>query len=294
MALDMSAPGRKIGPLVHSYGWRDVILYALSVGAGFDDFEYVYEKGLKVIPSFSVATVFDFFWEAARSANINSAGILHGEQEIIFHDAIPTSGSFTTEGTITDYFDKGPKGALIRAESRTVHSNGRAVFTNVMTLFGRLDGGFGGTAGPARSPAFPDRNADYAVDALPSPNQPLLYRLTGDYFPLHADHSFAAQSGFEKPIMHGMCTFGYACLALVRCLIPGKPESARRISCRFARPLYPGEPIRILIWKAEADRALWRVVHAASGHTVIDNGEFSFFEQDATGTEASVITGVRR
>ncbi len=276
MALDMSAPGRKIGPLVHSYTWRNVILYALSVGAGFNEFEYVYEKGLKVIPTFSVATIFDFFWEVTKSANINTAGILHGEQEIIFHETIPTSGTFTTEGTITNYYDKAAKGALIRAESKTAHSNSRTVFTNVMTLFGKLDGGFGGEAGSSKKTAFPDRNADYIVDALPSPNQPLLYRLTGDYFPLHADPSFASQSGFEKPIMHGMCTFGYACRILIRTLIPGKPEGVKKIACRFARPLYPGEQIKVLIWKTGPDQAQWRVVHSATGYPVIDNGTFFY------------------
>jgi acyl dehydratase len=276
MALDMSAPGRKIGPIVRDYNWKDVILYALAVGAGFDEFQYVYEKDLRVIPSFSVAAIFDFFWEAAQSAGINVEGVLHGEQEIFFHEPIPVGGTLTTEGAITDYLDKGAKGALIRAESKTVHSGGKILYTNVMTLFSRLDGGWGGKAGTPRSFSFPTRDPDYAVPALPSATQPLLYRLTGDYFPLHADPAFAAKSGFEKPIMHGMCTFGFACRALVGRLIPGKPEMTKYISCRFARPLYPGEPIRTLIWRIEKNRALWRVVHAVSGQSIIDHGLFDY------------------
>jgi acyl dehydratase len=111
---------------------------------------------------------------------------------------------------------------------------------------------------------------------LPRPEQPLLYRLTGDFFALHVDPDFAKASGFEKPIMHGLCTFGFACRALMKSLIPGEPERTTRIACRFTRPLYPGEPIRTLIWKTEEGKALWRVLHAGTSQTLIDNGEFEY------------------
>jgi acyl dehydratase len=276
MTLDMAACGRKIGPLIRNYDWKDVILYALSVGAGFDEFSYVYEKNLKVIPSFSVAAIFDFFWAVASSAGVSPEGVLHGEQEILFYEPVPAEGILTTEGTITDYFDKGSKGALIRAESSTRHSDGKILYKNIMTLFSRRDGGFGGAPGVIRSFSFPERHPDYVVDARTSPSQPLLYRLTGDFFPLHADPEFAAKAGFAKPIMHGMCTFGFACRALIGSLIPGKPEMTKHISCRFAQPLYPGEPIRTLIWKDEENRALWCVVHGISGRVIIDRGIFAY------------------
>jgi acyl dehydratase len=263
MALDITAIGRPIGPIVRAYDWKDVILYALSVGAGFDELHYTWEKDLKVIPTFSVATIFDFFWAVAKNSRLNPGGALHGEQEILFHSPIPTSGTLTTNGTITNYFDKGKKGAVIRGESVTFH-------------FSRLDGGFGGEEGSSRIVEFPGRSSDFTVDALPSPNQPLLYRLTGDFFALHVDPDFAKASGFEKPIMHGLCTFGFACRALTKSLIAGEPERATRIACRFTRPLYPGEPIRTLIWKTDEGRALWRVIHAGTGQTVIDSGEFEY------------------
>ena len=122
MALNMDAIGKKIGPMKKDYTWKDVVLYAIGVGAGVDELDYTYEKNLKVIPSFSIAAIFDFLGQVGAASNMNLAGILHGEQELIFHNPIPTSGTLTTEGKITHYYDKGPKGALVVAESDTVHA----------------------------------------------------------------------------------------------------------------------------------------------------------------------------
>jgi len=278
MALDMEAIGKKIGPHKKDYDWRDVILYAMGVGAGFDELDYTYEKNLKVIPSFSIAAIFNFLGEVGISSNMNLAGLLHGEQDLIFHNPIPVSGTLSTEGQITHYYDKGPKGALVVAESDTWHSNGKKLFTNIITLFARLDGGFGGADAPGSAVEFPERAADFAVDAAPSVNQPLLYRLSGDVFPLHADPEFARRVGFEKPIMHGLCTHGFACRALMGILTPGRPELVRRFACRFSAPLYPGDPLKTLIWKMQEGRALWRTVNARTGETVIDNGIFEYGE----------------
>ncbi|MHB8830180.1 MAG: SDR family NAD(P)-dependent oxidoreductase [Syntrophales bacterium] len=278
MALDMDAIGKKLGPHKKDYDWRDVILYAMGVGAGFDELDYTYEKNLKVIPSFSIAAIFNFLSEVGIASNMNLAGLLHGEQDLIFHNPIPVSGTLSTEGQITHYYDKGPKGALVVAESDTWHSNGKKLFTNIITLFARLDGGFGGEDAPRNVFEFPERAADFTVDAAPSVNQPLLYRLSGDVFPLHADPEFARRVGFEKPIMHGLCTHGFACRALMGALTPGKPELVRRFACRFSTPLYPGDPLKTLIWKMQEGRALWRTINARTGETVIDNGIFEYGE----------------
>ncbi len=155
MALNMDAIGKKIGPLTKNYDWKDVILYALGVGAGVDELDYTYEKNLKVIPSFSIAAIFDFLGQVGVASNVNLAGILHGEQELIFHNPIPTSGTLTTEGTVAHYYDKGPKGALVVGESETYHSNGKRLFTNISTVFARLDGGFGGPTPPRGSSSSP-------------------------------------------------------------------------------------------------------------------------------------------
>jgi NAD(P)-dependent dehydrogenase (short-subunit alcohol dehydrogenase family)/acyl dehydratase len=278
MALDMNAIGRKIGPIIKDYDWKDVILYAIGVGSGSNELEYTYEKNLKVIPSFSIAAIFDFLGAAGVASNMNLAGLLHGEQDLIFHSPIPVSGTLITEGKLTHYYDKGSKGALVVAESDTFHSNGKKLFTNIITLFARLDGSFGGEKAPQSVVDFPDREADFTVTATPSVDQPLLYRLSGDIFQLHVDPEFAKMAGFKRPIMHGLCTHGFACRALMQSLTPGKPELVRRFACRFSHPLYPGDPIKTLIWKTGEGRAVWRTINAKSGKIVIDNGIFEYGE----------------
>ncbi len=277
MALNIDAIGKKIGPFTKDYTWKDTVLYALGVGAGFSDLDYCYEKDLKVIPSFAITTIYDLMPELATTSNVNLVGILHGEHEIIFHNPIPAEGTLSTEGSITHYYDKGKdKGALIIAEFETQHSNGTKLFTGIATVFARLDGGFGGDDAPKKQIHFPDREPDFVVEAAPIPDQPLIFRLSGDTFQLHVDSEFAKMAGFEKPIMHGLCTHGYACRALIETLIPGEPQKVRRLDCRFKRPLYPGVPIKTLIWKIDAGKALWRVINAESAEVVMDNGIFEY------------------
>jgi NAD(P)-dependent dehydrogenase (short-subunit alcohol dehydrogenase family)/acyl dehydratase len=279
VALNLDAIGRKIGPCKKNYTWKDTALYALGVGAGFADLDYCYEKGLKVIPSFAITTLYDLVPELAEASNVNLAGILHGEHEIIFHNPIPPEGTLSTEGAITHYYDKGKdKGALIVAEFETRHSNGTRLFNSIATVFARLDGGFGGEDAPEKKIVFPDRKSDFTVEATPTADQPLLFRLSGDLFELHVDGEFAKMAGFERPIMHGLCTHGYACRALIAALIPGEPHKVRRLDCRFKQPLYPGQPIKTLIWKIDDGKALWRVINAASGEVVMDNGVFEYGE----------------
>ncbi len=277
MALNLDAVGEKIGPISKDYTWKDAVLYALGVGAGFSDLHYCYEKDLKVIPSFAITTLYESMPQALSLTNVNLAGILHGEQELIFHNPIPPDGTMTIEGTIADIFDKGKeKGALVIAESEAKHSSGVKLFTARSTVFSRLDGGFGGDNPPTEAFSFPDRDPDFVVDASPSENQPLIYRLSGDVFQLHVDPEFAKMAGFEKPIMHGLCTHGYACRALIEALVPGQPELARRMTCRFTKPLYPGMPLKTQIWKTKEGQAVWRVQNVETGEVVIDRGQFEY------------------
>ena len=238
MALNLDSIGKRIGPLTKEYNWKDVVLYALGVGAGFDELEYCYENRLKVIPSFSSGIVFEFMTNVGLSSGVDPAGTLHGEQDIIFYSPIPPEGTLTTEGSITHMYDKGPeKGALVVAEADTYHSNGQKLFTNIFTLFCRKDGGFGGEPGPDETVEFPDREPDFEENAHPSLDQPLLYRLSGDVFALHVDPDFAKASGFQKPIMHGLCTHGYACRAVIKHLFPREPERISRRSVKFQTPV---------------------------------------------------------
>jgi len=273
MALNLDAIGKKIGPVSKEYNWKDLVLYALGVGAGFDELEYCYEDQLKVIPSFSIASVFEFLAEVGISSNVDLSGVLHGEQDIIFHNPIPTEGTLSTEGVITHMYDKGKgRGALVVAEADTYHSNGSKLFTNIFTIFGRKDGGFGGDPGPTEAVDFPDRAPDFEEQGTPMSHQPLLYRLSGDIFQLHVDPGFAKASGFEQPIMHGLCTHGFACRAVIKHLFPGEPERMTRFRVRFSRTLYPGIPITTQIWKEKEGRAVFRTLNAENGEVVIDQG----------------------
>ncbi len=277
MALNLKSIGEKVGPFTKEYEQKDAILYALGVGAGFSDLGYCYEKDLNVIPSFSIASIFDTLADFAIKAEVNLAGILHGEQDLIFHNPIPVEGTLTTNGQITNIYDKGEnKGALVVGESKTYHSNGQKLFTSIFKLFCRLDGGFDGEKTSKTQFDFPERKPDFIVEETPLAEQPLLYRLSGDIFPLHADPKFAKASGFEKPIMHGLCTHGFACRALISQLIPGKPDQARRMACRFANTLYPGVPIKTLIWKVDEEKAVWKVVNAENDEVIINNGIFEY------------------
>jgi NAD(P)-dependent dehydrogenase (short-subunit alcohol dehydrogenase family)/acyl dehydratase/putative sterol carrier protein len=281
MALNLDAIGKKIGPKTKEYTWKDVVLYALGVGAGFDELDYVYENKLKVIPSFSIASVFDFLAEVGVNSNADLTGILHGEQELIFHNPIPKEGTLTTEGTITHMYDKGKdKGALVVGEADTFHSNGQKLFTSIIGVFCRKDGGFDGDSGPSEAIEFPDREPDFVEDAQPSPNQPLIYRLSGDVFALHVDPEFAKAAGFVQPIMHGLCTHGYACRAAIKHLFPGEPERMTRYRVRFSRPLYPGVPIKTQIWKVEEGKALLRTINAENGDVVIDRGVVEWISKE--------------
>ena len=276
MALKLDAVGKKLDPVTRDYTWKDVVLYALGVGAGFSELEYCYEKELKVLPSFSIAAIFDFLAQIAVQTNLNLAGLLHAEQELIFHNPIPVKGSLKSEGQVTHIYDKGDKGAIIVGESDTYHSNGEKLFTSIVTLFARFDGGFGGENAPKNPVVIPDRKPDIEDEAHTSEDQPLLYRLSGDINPLHVDKDFAKMAGFSKPILHGLCTHGFACRMLIKNLIPGQPEKARRMANRFSRPLMPGDPIKLQIWKEGEGLAYWRVVNPKTGDTVIDLGVFEY------------------
>ena len=238
-------------------GWNrdDVILYHLGLGAGVPqtdpgELEYTYEKNLKVLPSFSTVASRGEFHHLLKVPGLefNLALVLHGEQEIELHQPLPPEAKLKSETRIAEIYDKG-KAALLILEVSTVDAGGDPLFTNRMSLFLRGEGGFGGPAGPKAQNAAPDREPDGAVESKTLPQQALLYRLNGDKNPLHCDPDFAKLAGFEMPIIHGLCSYGIACKAVVDDALGGDVTRVARYSARFAGVGFPGETFVTRYWR---------------------------------------------
>ncbi len=244
-----SAPG--------SWSKDDVILYHLGLGAGLEkptdpkELEYTYEKNLKALPSFGVIPVFDALGKGMGGTpgiDINFALVLHGEQDIEIHKPIPTEAEVVSQPGIAGIYDKG-KAALIIMEVVTSEKGGDKLFTNRFSIFARGEGGFGGDSGPKAGNVSPDRAPDQVVESRTLPNQALLYRLSGDKNPLHADPEFASMGGFDVPILHGLCSYGVVCKAVVDNMLDGDTSKVGRYQARFAGVLFPGETIVTSMWK---------------------------------------------
>jgi acyl dehydratase len=238
-----------------SWDEQRVILYHLGLGAGDPptsevELAYTYEANLKVLPSFATIPPFQALAHVlgVDGFAVNPMLLLHGEHEIEIHRQIPTAGQVQTISQITGVYDKG-KAALVVVESVSSDDQG-PMFTNRASLFARGEGGFGGSeVGPEpRAPAT-RRSADVVLEQRSLPQLGLLYRLSGDLNPLHADPAFAALGGFERPILHGLCSFGIACKAVVDHALGGDTSRVLGYRARFGGVAFPGETLVISLWK---------------------------------------------
>ncbi|MBL8587296.1 MAG: MaoC family dehydratase N-terminal domain-containing protein [Methylobacteriaceae bacterium] len=234
------------------------MLYALAIGAGQTgeaaDLPFVYESGLVVAPSFAVTLAFDDSW--IDGAGIDLAQVLHGGLDVAFDAPLAPSGDVEIAPAIVGLDDKGPgKGAIILQETRIAQNGAlRAVVTS--SLFVRGGGGFGGSTGrPAQLFRTPDRPPDAMREIATAANQALLFRLLGDRNPLHVDPAAARAAGFDRPILHGACTFGVACLAVLREVCGLDPARLKRVAARFAGVVYPGETLLFSFWREGATLA---------------------------------------
>jgi acyl dehydratase len=251
MPVDLKAVGRKLGSVTHTYTERDVMLYALGVGCGPEDLQFVYERDLKVLPTFAVIPSFPAMMNLGGAMDVNPAMVLHGEQRIELHAPIPTSGTITTTPTIRAIYDK-VKGAVVVVETESVDARGTLLFRNTSSIFVRGEGGFGGERGPSGARNVPpDRPPDRSIAMRTLPQQALLYRLSGDMNPLHADPDFARMGGFDRPILHGLCTFGHAGRAVLKAFCGNDPARMRSLEVRFSGVVYPGETITTGMWQVE-------------------------------------------
>ncbi len=274
MPLDLKLVGKDLPSLEYSYETRDVILYALGIGAGaeHDELKFVYESNLKVLPTFGVIPPFPSLMGIVgmEGMDFNLAMLLHGEQYLELFREIPTDGKLISYPTIAGIYDKG-KGALVELDVVTKNHKDEAIFKNTFSTFIRGEGGFGGDRGPEPGNLPPDREPDKVVSMQTLPQQALLYRLSGDYNPLHADYDFAAMGGFEKPILHGLCSFGFAGRAVLREYCGNDPAKFKAIKVRFSRHVFPGETIITEMWQDQPDKVILRCKTAERGDYCLTN-----------------------
>lgn len=262
------------------WSWQDSALYALGVGVGHDPLDaeqlrFVYEHGMKALPTMPVVMATGGFWLRDPGTGVDWKRVVHGEERLEIHGPVPTEGRFTSRFCVEEIVDKGPgRGALIVSRFELVDLGcGRHVATVRRTAFARGDGGFGGPGGPTAKPhALPEGRApDHVCDLPTLPQQALIYRLNGDLNPLHADPDVAREAGFDRPILHGLCTFGIAGHAVLRTLSGYDPARLKRFDVRFSAPVFPGETIRTEMW-ADGDVVSFRARAVERDVVVLNNG----------------------
>jgi acyl dehydratase len=291
MALNLDAVGTKSDPVTRSWEHKDALLYALGVGAGALDptgfeLEFTTENSAgviqKVLPTF-VTIVGQGGGGRASLGEFDPSKLVHGEQSITLHGEIPTAGSVTVTTTVAGMYDKGSAG-LVVLESESVYADtGAPAFTGRSALFIREAGGFGGPRGPegddestlAGEP-LPSGEPDETVSYPTRTDQALLYRLNGDRNPLHSDPTFAKRAGFDRPILHGLCTYGFTGRGLLHAVCGSDPAKFGSMRARFSRPTMPGDTLTISVWDiSDRSAGAFRFrTENQRGEVVIDGGLF--------------------
>ncbi len=267
-------------PVEQTYTERDTILYALGCGLGIDPLDeaqlrFVFEEPeLLALPSMAAVLSPPGFWARHPDSGIDWVRILHGEQAMEIHKPLPPAAKVVATAKVTDIVDKGAgRGALLIVQ-RTVRDadTGEPLATLRSTTFARGDGGCGGTTETAPAPhTIPDRAPDGICDLPTAPNSALIYRLSGDPNPLHASPSVARDAGFDRPILHGLCSWGVAGHAILRTWCDYDPARVRSMALRFSAPVYPGETIRTEMWR-DGDTVSFRALVAERDAVVLNNG----------------------
>jgi acyl dehydratase len=261
-----------------SWSEREALLYALGIGMARDPLDprelpFVYEKDLKVMPSFATVAA----WGSnppLDAARVDYSRVVHAEQGMTLHRAFPPSATIRAVGGMKGAIDKGDSGALIFGETVLRDAEtGEAYATLNVTWFARGDGHFGGPREGGTAPhAIPDRAPDLSLDIATRPDQALLYRLSGDRNPLHADVDVARKAGFERPILHGLCTYGICCRALIAVWADHDPRQLASQSVRFSAPVMPGDVVTVEMWR-DGSIVSFEARVKARGVTVIRNGK---------------------
>ncbi|MGH9060139.1 MAG: MaoC/PaaZ C-terminal domain-containing protein [Acidimicrobiales bacterium] len=273
MPINPQAVGATSGPYERTWSSTDCILYALGVGAGADELAFTTEHTAGVVqavlPTFAVIA-----GAGGRPSDIGTfdpAMLVHGEQAFDLSGPLPVDGRVATTVEVVGIYDKG-SGAVIATEATSVDpSTGQVLFVTRSSAFVRGEGGWGGPRGPSgRRHQAPERSPDQVMTYETAPDQALLYRLSGDRNPLHSDPAFAARAGFERPILHGLCTYGFTGRALLHTLCDSDPGRFRGMEGRFSAPVYPGDLLTVSMW-VDDEGAVFRT-ETQRGQVVIDAG----------------------
>jgi acyl dehydratase len=277
MPIDPSAVGAKGDPQRRKWNSKDGLLYALGVGASLDELPYTTENTKDVeqsiLPTFAViigggGAPFN------KIGSFNPAMLVHGEQGIETFGPIPVDGEIESTGRVSAVWDKG-KGAVVEMESESIDvATGKPLLKTRTQLYIRGEGGFGGERGPSVRFEAPTRAPDHQVTYQTRIDQALLYRLSGDRNPLHSDPSFAKMAGFDRPILHGLCTYGFTGRALLATLCDGDASRFRSMDGRFSKPVMPGDALTVSMW-VDGNACVFQTKNQ-DGDVVIDNGSMSF------------------
>jgi acyl dehydratase len=275
MPLNPDAVGTESEPYQASWTSKDALLYAVGIGAGTTELAYTTENtdgvDQQVFPTFAVVVPTGGGSVMRSVGSFNPAMLVHGQQAITLHKPLPVEGSVTSTSKLVAMYDKGKAGVAVTESNVTDDTDGKPLFTTRMSAFIRGEGGWGGDRGPSGAiNEPPDRAPDHAVIYQTTPDQALVYRLSGDRNPLHSDPSFAAMGGFDRPILHGLCSYGFTGRALLHTLCEGDSSRFRHIEARFASPVYPGEALTVQMWQTGDGEAVFTT--SVGDRVVIDQG----------------------
>jgi acyl dehydratase len=259
---ELNLLGKKHGPIPFEYTWKDVVRYALSIGAQTEELAFIYENakgGLKVFPGFVTVMGSHLFAELFKDVKVDFSRFIHGEEAIRLHHAVPPEGKAFVEGEITNIYDK-IKGAVIVWRMKVTTETGEPLAEAEHGIFYVGAGGFGGDPGPKTEALEPSEEVqpNFTTSYHIPENQAALYRLNGDLNPLHLDPDFARMGGFPRPILHGLCTYGYAVRAIVLSVCDGDPARFKEFRARFSGVVYPGDTLVTEGWKDKGGRYLIR------------------------------------
>lgn len=284
MPINPDAVGSTSEPTRRSWTSKDSLLYAVGVGASADDpldpaeLQFTTENSHDIVqrtlPTFPVV-IAPLGGGLEKVGSFNPVMVVHGEQGVTLHREVPVEGELEAVSKVVGIYDKGSGAVVVTETAATLVSDGQPLFTTTSSIFARGEGGFGGERGPSLKFAVPETAPDHEVTYTTRTDQALTYRLSGDRNPLHADPWFAKAAGFDRPILHGLCTYGFTGRALLHTLAGSDPAKFRSVHGRFSSPVFPGEALTVKVWRTGAGEAVFQTV-GPDGRVVLDAGTATF------------------